>query len=46
METVLILAWAVAFRDPLLPPLYGLGVMLFFMPSWPSDSYMNGAKGR
>lgn len=31
METVLILSWAVAFRDPLIPPLYGLGVMLFFM---------------
>lgn len=33
VETVLILAWAVAFRDPSIPYFqpYALGVMLFFM---------------
>ena len=33
METVLILAWAIAFRDPTIPGFqpYAFGVMLFFM---------------
>lgn len=33
METVLILAWAIAFRDPAIPHFqsYAFGVMIFFM---------------
>lgn len=32
METILIMAWAIAFRDPGIPSqIYAFGVMLFFM---------------